>query len=240
MCIGLTMSRRFSPCPQRSIEPPNAAQRRRAIPSWRSLLNVEDEVYVAAVLGCTMGVMRHPLHGLRPENDPISSSTVAARQNCAWTKWCVRCAGSESQRRSLAASAGSKLPPRSSTTAGPLQAGETWQPDLVGTTVWQGAPAILARNMELPTVKASGEKPFVFAARFPNGAVAVGAQERTKPGRGWRMTPGAVTINVDDAPGPFGIFGEYEQLTLNFAKAPRGSASSHKISLVTSPSISRL
>jgi len=100
--------------------------------------------------------------------------------------------------------------------------GETWQHELVGMTVWQGAPAILARNMELPSVKASGEKPFVFAARFPNGAVAVGAQERTNPGNAWHMPPCAVTVNIDDAPGPFGIFGEYERLTLNFAKSPRG------------------
>jgi len=85
-----------------------------------------------------------------------------------------------------------------------------------------GAPAILARNMELPSVKAAGEKPFVFAARFPNGAVAVGTQERTRPGHPWYMPPCAVTINIDDAPGPFGIFGEYEQLNLNFAKAPLG------------------
>ena len=35
----------------------------------RSLLNVEDEVYVAAVMGCTIGVLRHSLWGLRPHPD---------------------------------------------------------------------------------------------------------------------------------------------------------------------------
>jgi hypothetical protein len=33
------------------------------------LLNVEDEVYVAAALGCTMGILRHPLKGIRPGKD---------------------------------------------------------------------------------------------------------------------------------------------------------------------------
>jgi len=33
-------------------------------PDVRGLLNVEDEVYIAAVLGCTMGVLRYPLSGL--------------------------------------------------------------------------------------------------------------------------------------------------------------------------------
>src|ERR1700722_17731392 len=34
------------------------------------LLNVEDEVYVAATMGCTMGILRHPLMGMRPGKDP--------------------------------------------------------------------------------------------------------------------------------------------------------------------------
>src|SRR5437899_929400 len=38
-------------------------------PEVSGLLNVEDEVYVAAVLGCTMGVLRHPLEGVRPGPD---------------------------------------------------------------------------------------------------------------------------------------------------------------------------
>lgn len=37
-------------------------------PELHGFLNVEDEVYVAAVLGCTMGIMRHPLRGLRPDS----------------------------------------------------------------------------------------------------------------------------------------------------------------------------
>ena len=32
----------------------------------RALFNVEDEVYVAAAMGSTMDVLRHPLEGLRP------------------------------------------------------------------------------------------------------------------------------------------------------------------------------
>jgi hypothetical protein len=36
------------------------------------------------------------------------------------------------------------------------------------------------------------------------------------------MPPCQVTVNVDDAPGPFGIFGEFERLTLTFRDAPHG------------------
>ncbi len=88
--------------------------------------------------------------------------------------------------------------------------------------MWQGAPAVLARNIDLPVVQAKDEKPFVFAARFPNGAVAIGAQERTSPGRAWYLPPCDVTLHVKDAPGPFGIFGEYQQLTLIFSRSLKG------------------
>jgi hypothetical protein len=36
------------------------------------------------------------------------------------------------------------------------------------------------------------------------------------------MPPCAVTVNAGDAPGPFGIFGEFERLTITLAKPPHG------------------
>jgi len=39
-------------------------------PEAAGLLDCEDEVSMAATLGCTMGIMRHPLVGLRPSGDP--------------------------------------------------------------------------------------------------------------------------------------------------------------------------
>jgi hypothetical protein len=186
------------------------------------LLNVEDEVYVAAVLGCTMGIMRHPLHGLRPANDPdlffsglryIKSRMDEVIRALRWQRIAAPfpCGIGRFESDTEILNDGWTF-----------AAGETWQHELLGTTVWQGAPATLARNVALPVVKAEGEKPFVFAARFPNGAVAVGAQERTRPGRAWYMPLCQVTLNVENAPGPFGVFGEYDRLTLTFDKAPRG------------------
>ena len=83
----------------------------------------------------------------------------------------------------------------------------------------QGAPACIARNISLPEVKAKGEKPFVFATRFPNGAVAIAAQERTQVGNGWYMPASDVTLSVSDAPGPYGVFGYFDNLTLVFDNA---------------------
>jgi hypothetical protein len=92
--------------------------------------------------------------------------------------------------------------------------GETWQKELIGATVRQGAPACLSRNIGLPEVKASSDKPFVFATRFHNGAVAIAAQERTQVGDAWHMPACHVTLEVSDAPGPFGVFGHFDSLTL--------------------------
>jgi hypothetical protein len=191
-------------------------------PELRSLLNVEDEVYVAAVLGCTMGVMRHPLYGLRPGND--RDLFFNGRRNAKMRMdEVVRALRWQRIAEPFACGIGKFQTDAEILNDGwTFAPGETWQHELVATTVWQGAPAILARNLELPAVKASGEKPYVFAARFPNGAVAVGVQERTRPGHGWYLPPCELTLNVDDAPGPFGIFGECEHLTLRFRNAPHG------------------
>jgi hypothetical protein len=192
------------------------------LPELRSLLNVEDEVYVAAVLGCTMGVMRHPLQGLRPGNDP--DLFFNGRRNAKLRMdEVVRALRWQRIAAPFPCGIGRFQTDTEVLTDGwTFAAGETWQDDLLGATVWQGAPAILARNIDLPTVKAADEKPFVFAARFPNGAVAIGAQERTRPAHAWYMPPCQVTLNVADAPGPIAIFGDYERLTLTFAKAPQG------------------
>jgi hypothetical protein len=189
-------------------------------PEIRSLLNVEDEVYVAAVLGCTMGVMRHPLQRLRPAGDPdlffngVRNCKSRMDEVVRALRW---------QRIAQPYPVGTGTFQRSSETlrdGWKFRPGDTWNGDLVGSTVWQSAPSVLARNMELPIVSSDGEKPFVFAARFPNGAVAVGSQERTSPNRAWYMPHSSVAINVSDAPGPFGIFGTYKSLTFEFLHAP--------------------
>jgi hypothetical protein len=191
-------------------------------PELHSLLNVEDEIYVAAVLGCTMGVMRHPLHGLRPAGDPdlFFNGPRRAKQRMDEV---VRAVRWQRIAHPFAVGAGSFQASSEVLRDGwRFNAGETWQHELAGATVWQSAPAILARNIDLPRVLGGPEKPFVFAARFPNGAVAIGAQERTQPGRAWYMPRCDVTLQAGDAPGPFGVFGEYRSLTLEFSKAISG------------------
>lgn len=67
-----------------------------------------------------------------------------------------------------------------------------------------------------------GEKPFVFASRFPNGAISIGIQERTRPDRAWYMPPANVELFVGDAAGPYGVFGSCATLSLVFGKSLAG------------------
>jgi hypothetical protein len=103
-----------------------------------------------------------------------------------------------------------------------FEPGQTWQNDIVGKMVRQGAPAMIARNIGLPKVRSAGEKPFVIAARFPNGAVAIAAHERTQVEHGWFMPKCDVILPVSNAPGPFGVFGYFDSLTLVFDESVQG------------------
>ena len=187
-------------------------------PEVRALLNVEDEVYVAAALGCTMGVMRHPLSGMRPGAD-VDLFFNGARQPKKRMDEVVRAIRWQRIAPPFPPGQGSvTIDSEVLTDSWLFTRGETWDNELVGGTVLQGAPARIARNISLPEVRARGDKPFVFAARFPNGAVAIAAQERTQVDKAWYMPACDVTLSVSDAPGPLGVFGLFESLTLVFDK----------------------
>lgn len=186
------------------------------------LLNVEDEVYVAAAMGCTMGIMRHPLAGLRPGGD-VDLFFNGPRQVKRRMDEVVRAVRWQRIAPPFSPGLGSVgLSDEILTDTWMFEQGQTWQSELIGATVRQGAPACVTRNIGLPLVKARGEKPFVFTTRFPNGAVAVAVQERTEVGNAWYMPACDVTLSVSDAPGPFGVFGYFDGLTLIFEKSLRG------------------
>lgn len=187
-----------------------------------ALLNVEDEVYVAAAMGCTMGVMRHPLSGLRPEPD-IDLFFNGPRQAKKRMDEVVRALRWQRIARPFAAGTGTvRVSDEILTDDWVFERGQTWEGDLVGQRVWQGAPACVTRNLDLPEVKAREDRPFVFGARFPSGAVALAAQERTFSNHGWTMPKAEVILDVGDAAGPFAIFGELDGVTFRFGSSRKG------------------
>lgn len=191
-------------------------------PEVRGLLNVEDEVYIAAVLGCTMGVLRYPLTGLRPDGD-VDLFFNGPRQTKKRMDEVVRALRWQRVAAPYPAGMGSfNMDEEILTDDWLYEPGQTWYSESVGQLARQGAPARLSRNLPLPEVGAAGEKPFVFAGRFPNGAVALGMQERTHAHGGWTAPRAEVKIDVADARGPFGLFGYFEAVTLSFKESPAG------------------
>jgi hypothetical protein len=181
-----------------------------------ALLNVEDEVYLAAAMGCTMGILRHPMHGMRPGSD-ADLFFNGPRQAKRRMDEVVRALRWQRIAPPFVPGVGSVMVSEEVLTdSWVFERGQTWQNDIVGMTVAQGAPAAITRDIDLPEIRSKGEKPFITAARFPNGAIAIAAHERTKVGNGWFMPKSDVTLSVVDAPGPFGVFGYFDSLTLVF------------------------
>jgi hypothetical protein len=186
-------------------------------PGTRGLVNCEDEVYLAAALGCTTGILRHPLWLPRPGSDydpaqfhrRIDEVTRAVR----WQRLAPAFGVKE---------AATILDDRVLFDKWLFREGDCWAWWVAGQEIIQGAPARVARGMPLPAVLTEGEPPFVVASRHPNGAVAVATLTRTLTEEGIFLPLADVTIEVGAGEASTGIFGRYRSLTLNLA-APLGS-----------------
>ena len=95
----------------------------------------------------------------------------------------------------------------------------TWNRSTYGKKLYQGAPAIMARNMPLPTVKADaeGNVPYVMASTYPNGATAIATEPRVTDKRKVWFPRAGVTVKIHDAAKVIGVAGHYGSLTLEFA-----------------------
>jgi hypothetical protein len=191
-------------------------------PEIGCLLNAEDEAYIAAVLGCTMGVMRFPLYGAqRPAG--IEEKLEGPRRLNRCTEEIVRAIRWQRLAAPYGAGIGSVSVDEDILTDDWLfQHGETWYTESIGRRVKQGAPARFSRNIPLPEVSAAGEKPFVFAASFPNGAAALGSHGRLSSTAGWSNPLADVVWPVAGCAGPFGVFGSFKSVRMRFNK-PLGS-----------------
>lgn len=180
----------------------------------RALLNSEDEVYLAAVLGCTMGIMRHPLRGLRPSGD-LDVAFAGPRETKRRMDEVVRAVRWQRIAAPYPVSIGYvRVDEKVLTDTWNFRQGETWYTESIDRLVKQGAPARIARNADLPEVLSEGKAPFIVAGRFPNGALAIAAQQRISIEDGWHTPLANVSWTVGDCRQPIGIFGQFRSLTL--------------------------
>ena len=182
------------------------------------IINCEDEPYIAAVLGCAMGIMRHPLWRDEPEGiqyDPfdyrkrIDEVTRAVR----WHRIAPAFPVGETENF---------LDENVLIDTWRFRHGDSWAIWMDGRESLQTAPARVARGMPLPMVSVpdGGPAPYVIASRHPNGAVCVATLARISSGRGIYFPLADVSIEIADANAAVGIFGRYKSLTLNFPAEP--------------------
>ena len=200
-------------------------------PPKTGYLNCEDEVYIAAVLGGTMGIMRTPMVGLRPGDDPDiylkGPRNIKKRMDevVRAVRW---------QRIAPAFGAGiseTHIDSRMLTDTYKFPSGEFWTSaedwdasyKSVNKIVPQGAPASVTRGLPLPEVKCNEEPPYVLVSRNPNGAISIGTLGRISNEKGYYFPKADVTINIGKITGKIGIFGYYNSLTL-VLETPIGAA----------------
>lgn len=162
------------------------------------LLNCEDELYLAAALGLSAGVMRSKLNG-KGDLDEVSRMV-------AWHR----------------------IAPPFDLSAYPNRVSEeiltdvwhftndTWDTTIQHKTVKQHAAAAVSRGIALPVVQGD-EIPFLAASRNPvTGAVSIVTLRRTSEESANHLVYSDISLNVGALTGPIGIFGVYKTLTLTF------------------------
>ena len=188
-------------------------------PEYIAKLNIQDDTQVAAGLGCLVAVKRHPNYLERTLNGKDLHHQISGKRMIQHRMNEVERFGRWSRiAPPFPAGQGSY---QSSTEdlidSYPHDQSHTWYSAVYGKTVYQSAPAIMARNMPLPVVEAGGESPYVMATTYPNGPLCVATEGRVKPTDQWYEPRAHITVQVKDANQVIGIFGHYESLTLKFA-----------------------
>ena len=197
------------------------------VPDCAGLVNCEDEAYMAAAGGFTMGIMRHPFRGPFP-NGKEDMSFPSVHRNLK-SKMCEVLRAVRWHRIAPAFAADCRY-----VRVSPLTLTDTWLFDcreseieewwftdplikerLSDNTVTVTAPLAIARNCELPYVEADaeGEMPYMIASRNPNGVFSVATLGRTKARRYW-IPHCRVTAEIGSAD-TVGVFGEYSELILH-------------------------
>jgi hypothetical protein len=190
-----------------------------------TIINCEDEPYIAAGTGCAIGVMRHGFAGPLPDGRADFCFPAVGRDLKHRLDEVVRAVRWHKLAEPVPAGApGTTIDDQALHDYWTLAPGETWTNHQPGDRREGAAPARIARGgLDLPEVRVPDgvAPPFVMVTRSQNGPVAIATIGRTIDRE--YLTPKArITQFVGDAD-TIGIFGIYESLTLRFSQ-PIGNA----------------
>ncbi len=190
---------------------------------YKGLVNCEDEPYIAAALGCVLGVMRHGMVGNLPNGEPDCSFPALHRNFKTKLTEIIRTVRWHRIAPAFAVSA-------KNTRVDENRLYETWnvvsQKDEIeawwrygdGDKIEKNAPARISRGLELPEVEpdGNGNVPFVISSKNPNGAVSVATLGRTAEHK-YFIPRCNVTLDAGDSD-TIGAFGFCKALILKSNK----------------------
>ncbi|MDD6253484.1 MAG: GDSL-type esterase/lipase family protein [Bacteroidales bacterium] len=179
----------------------------------KGLVNCEDEVYIAAGLGCTIGIMRHPFLNVSG-NDLNTVSKIKYRDIFIRLDEVARAVRWSRIAEPFGVNSDVRIDSNRFTDRWIYGKGESWVKHEIGDTVKASAPARVSRNMPVAeTDDISDECPYLLCSRYPDGATAVSALPR-RIGRERIAKAVDVSIEIDDIYKPIGVFGVFGSLTL--------------------------
>ena len=186
-------------------------------PQSPAILNCEDEAYIGAAMGCSIGVMRSSLNKELPvyDFDPqrLSHKTTEIRRAVRWQYLAPPFPIQEAKTYVSRETVVSRHY---------FGSAETWMSDYIHKEVMQTSPSWVSRGMPLERIVYDGDRPLLAASRHPNGAVAVAALSYLSP-NGRYETPLCTLTLPDVAPGaPVGIFGYFQGVEIAYTAAIEG------------------
>ena len=181
----------------------------------KGIINCEDEPYIAAGLGCAIGVMRYPFADQLPNNTNDYAFPPVGRDIKHRLDEIIR--GVRWHRISEPFGVGSDYTIDTALLKDYWVLGEreTWnKKHKPGDTLRESAPARVSRGLPLAKViNPNPNQPFVLSSMYPNGAIAI-----VTIGRGinheYITQKVKVEQKIKNIENPIGIFGDYESLTL--------------------------
>ena len=193
-------------------------------PEYRAVLNTQDLPYVSMGLGTALAAKRHPnymertykgrdLHHQLEDHRRMQARMNEVERLGRWSRIALPIPAG------IGAYAASK---EMLTDHFPHDPWSTWNKGTYGKTMYQNAPAVMARSMPLPTVEMDGDPPYVMASTYPNGATAVAVEGRCRPDKPYFVPRAKVTVQIADATKPVGVAGRYGTLVLEFAESVEG------------------
>ncbi|MCL2107051.1 MAG: hypothetical protein FWH26_08365 [Oscillospiraceae bacterium] len=192
-------------------------------PGCLGLINAEDEPYINAALGLSMGVMRFPAEQFCPPGRPEDPKTIfggvrPVNLQLDEVARCVRWQEEYAPAFSIA-HGNTTVSKQSNTDEWHFEKGQTWVKSLENKLVRQSAPRVIARNVNAPVVFYE-EAPYILSCRNPNGALSLCVMGRMDKKNGYHIPAASINWDVGKLTGVIALFGQFDhRIMLMFDQA---------------------